>query len=474
MRRTQGRVCKAWLGAAARSGHKGAMQLLRSERGRGGEVRATLMLALPLIAGQLSVIGMNTVDVVLAGHLGAEVLGAVAVGTALFHLGNMAALGVNAAMSPSVAHLDGGGRRGEVGALFRQGLMIAAAVGLLLTAFVWWGAPALGRAFGLSGDLAARSRDFLHGAAAAIPALSLFYACRGLSEGLMQPRPTMGFGLLGLLLLIPVGYGLMFRLGLGAWGSGLATSIVCWTQLSGFALWLRFSGRYRGIGWRCGQRRPDPLAIMRLLRIGLPMAVTLLMESAMFSAAGLAIGTLGAAAVASHMVALNVAAFSFMVPLGIALAVTVRVGHAAGRGDPAAVRRAGLTGMGMALAVQSLSGTAMLTIPDMIAGLFTSDPAVRGGAVLLLRLAGVFQLSDGLQVTANGALRGLRDTRVPMLVTGFAYWCVGMPVALALAFGAGWGAPGMWCGLIAGLTTAAGLLTTRFLRLSRRIGRRPR
>jgi MATE family multidrug resistance protein len=451
------------------------MQYLRPSRAAVHEARATIALALPLIGGQLSVMGMSTVDAVLAGHLSGEVLGAVGVGTALFHLANMTCLGVNAALSPSVAQLDGARRRGEIGPLFRQALVIALTLGLGLMLVVALAEPLLVRPLGFSAALASDTQAFLRGIAPAVPALSLFYACRGLSEGLSMPRPTMGFGLLGLALLMPTGYVLMYGVfglpGLGAFGCGVATSLVAWMQVAGFGLWLRFSGRYRGLGWRSGPRRLDPAAIAGLLRIGVPMAVSTLMESGMFSAAGLAIGTFGAAAAASHQVALNVAAFCFMVPLGVALATTVRVGNAAGRGDTIGVRRAGLTGMGLALGAQTLSGTMLLSVPEAIAALYTNDPGVQAAASVLLRIAGIFQLSDGLQVTASGALRGLKDTRLPMIITAAAYWAVGMPVALALAFGAGWQAPGMWCGLIAGLTVAAALLTLRFLRLSAKLRR---
>lgn len=444
-------------------------------RGVRGELRATAALALPLIAGQLSTMGMNTVDVVLAGHLGATVLGAVAVGTALFYLANVAAIGVNAALAPSVAQLEGARRRTEVGPLARQGLLIAAVLGLLLAGFVYIVAPRMTVLLGFAPTIALPARAYLHGVAPALPALSLFYACRGLSEGLALPLPTMLIGALGLLLLIPVGYALMYGAAglpaLGAFGCGLATSLVCWAQLLAFAAFLRLSPRYRGLGGRGCGLWPDGVAIAGLLRVGVPMAVSLLLETSMFNGAGLAIGTLGAVAVASHQVALSVAAFSYMVPLGVALAVTVRVGQAAGRGDPAGVRRAGVTGFALALAIQCVSGGLMLAFPHAIAALYTQDAAVRAGAAALLRIAGVFQLSDGLQVVASGALRGLKDTRLPMWITFVAYWGVGMPLALLLAFGEGWQAPGMWIGMIAGLTVAAALLSTRFFTLARRFAR---
>jgi MATE family multidrug resistance protein len=213
---------------------------------------------------------------------------------------------------------------------------------------------------------------------------------------------------------------------------------------------------------------PDFAVIGGLLRIALPMAATVLMEAGLFGATGLLIGRLGEDAVASHQIALNVAVVSFMVPLGVAMATTIRVGNAAGRGDGAAVRRAGLVGISFTILTQLGSGGAMLLVPGALVSLYTNDPAVDAGAVSLLRLAGIFQLSDGIQVASNGALRGLKDTRVPMFITGFAYWCVGMPVGCWLTFQQGLAARGMWIGLIAGLTTAAVLLTWRFLSLSRR------
>jgi MATE family multidrug resistance protein len=439
------------------------------------EARATVALALPLIAGQLSIFGMNVAEVLLAGHLGAHVLGTVALGSALFNIANLAAAGVNAAVAPSVAQLDGARLRRETGPLFRQALAIASVLGVLLAALVAIGGPRAAAAFGFAPALAADVGGFLRAVAPAAFGLSLFYCCRGFSEGLSLTRPTMLFGLLGLAVLVPVGYALMYgALGLpalGARGAGFAYDIAIGAQTVGFALWLRFSGRYRGVGWRAGSRRLDGGAIAGLLRVGLPMAVSLVLETTLFSAAGLAIGLFGEVAESGHQIALNVAALSFMVPLGVAIATTVRVGNAVGRGDASGVRRAGACGMGLALLAQSASGATMLLAPGAIARLYSDDPAVIGAAVAFLRIAGVFQLSDGLQVAAIGALRGLKDTRMPMLITALAYWGIGFPVALLLSFRLGFGPVGMWYGLIAGLTVAAGLLTARFAALSRKLGR---
>ncbi|MCW3473780.1 MATE family efflux transporter [Limobrevibacterium gyesilva] len=435
--------------------------------GVAAEVRATLRLAAPLIASQLAAVGQNVVDIMLAGHLGAHVLGAVAVGTNVWSLALMTTVGMMMALSPSVAQLDGARRRDEIGPLFRQALWLALGAGLLFMAAVYLAGPKLVAAMGIAPALIPDVTAFLHAVSFAAPAVSLYMALRGLSEGLSLPRPSMLFSLLGLILLAPIGYVLMYQVGLGAFGSGIAMSVVCWLQLLGFAAYVRRHPRYRRLGWERGRRGPDPAAIAGLLRLGGPMAVSVLMEVGLFSGAALFVARFGETAVASHQVALSVASVTFMVPLGIALATTVRVGNAAGRGDRAGVRRAGFIGIGLAVACQAVAALVMLVLPLTIAGLYTGDPAVLQTAAGLLFLAALFQLSDGIQVASAGALRGLKDARLPMLITIFSYWAVGMPTGWFLAFAQDWRTPGMWVGLIAGLTCAAGLLLARFHMLSR-------
>ncbi len=432
------------------------------------EVRATIRLALPLITGQLAVMGENVVLMVLSGHLGAHVLGVVAVGSNVVGLAFMAMIGVMMSVSPSIAQLDGARRRAEVAPLFCQALWLALAAGLLLQVLVYNGGPPLVRAFGVDPTLFEDVTIFLHAVSFALPPLSLYMACRGLSEGLSLTRPSMFFSVLGLLALTPTGYVLMYPMGLGAFGCGIAVATVAWVQLAAFAIFLLSSPRYRGLGWHDGRLLPDISVIAGLLRIGAPMAVSVAMEAGLFTAAALAIGRFGDATVAGHQIALSVSAITFMVPLGIAMAITVRVGNAVGRGDPAGMRRAGLVGIGLTLVSQTVSCALMLGLPGPIASIYSSDPAVVVGAALLLHFAAAFQFSDGIQVASNGALRGLKDARMPMLITGFSYWCVGMPVGWYLAFPMGLQAPGMWVGLIAGLSCAAALLFLRFFLLSRR------
>ena len=436
------------------------------------ELRATLFLAVPMIVAQLALFGQLVVEAILAGHLDGRVLAAVALGGSIGFVGNILCSGVMLAVPPSVAQLDGALRRGEVAALFRQALLLALAVGLVLGAVSYWGGPALIAGIGTPPDLARDATAYLHASALGLPAVAVFFACRGTSEGLSMPRPTVLISAASLIVLLPLGYTLMYNasgVAAQARGAGLAGCLVSTLEAVIFAAWLRFGRPYRGIGWGHGRLGLDWSAQRGLLRIGLPMAGSLLMESGMFSAAALAIGRFGAVQVASHQIALNVAGVAFMVPLGIAYAMTVRIGRAVGEGDRAGIRRAGVVGFGLVLCSQTLSSALIFSLRWPIARLYTTDPEVVAGAAGLLLLAGVFQFGDGFQVAANGALRGIKDARVPMLLTAIAYAAIGLPLGLYLAVGEGLAARGMWVGLIAGLTTAAILLSWRFVRLSRHL-----
>ncbi|MDR3386629.1 MAG: MATE family efflux transporter [Rudaea sp.] len=437
------------------------------------EFRETLALAAPLVLGQLSAIGMNVVDVLLAGHYDAQTLAAVAIGTSIWSLAIVTAIGVMLALPPSVAQLAGAGAHDRIGPLFRQSLWLALALGLLLFAGVRHAGPLL-RAIGISFTIVEDAKKFLCAISWGAPALTGYFALRGLSEGLALTRPTMYFGFLGLVALAPVGYVLMYgAFGLparGAQGSGMATASVLWLQLAAFAVYIGARRHYQGLAPFGRFDWPHPNTILGLLRLGVPMGVALLMEAGLFVAAALLIGSMGATIVASHQVAINVASVAFMLPLGVAMATTVRVGRAVGRGDAEGVRYAGFVGIGVSLLTQTLSCAAMALFPRGIAALYTDDAGVAALAAQLLLLAAVFQFSDGIQVTANGALRGLKDTTVPMVITMLAYWGVGMPLGYWLGFGLGMGARGIWMGLIAGLTGAALLLFLRFARMARGYG----
>jgi MATE family multidrug resistance protein len=433
------------------------------------EIRTTATLAAPLVAGHVSTGLISFVDSVIAGHHGTQTLASVAVGTALFWLPVVVPMGTLMALPPSVSQLDGAGRRGEIGALFRQSLWLAAALGAVLFAFLTFVVHALAP-MGIAPEIIPGAIDFLHGIRWGVPALTLFFCMRYLAEGLHWTLPTMVLSAAGLLVLVPLGYVLTFgEFGLpelGAAGLGYASATMMWLQAAGFAFVLARARRFADL--RLFERFDPPHwpAIRGLLGTGLPIGVTVLMEGGLFIATALLIGRLGEVPAAAHQIAVNVASLSFMVPMGLAEATTVRVGHSLGRGDLPGVRRAAWAGLVIVIGTQLLSGAALLLGNEFIVGFYTRDAAVAALAATLLLYAAAFQFPDGVQVLSAGALRGLGDTRVPMGLAAFAYWGIGMPLGAGLGLAWGWGPTGMWLGLIAGLTVAAVLLGARFVRSS--------
>jgi multidrug resistance protein, MATE family len=222
---------------------------------------------------------------------------------------------------------------------------------------------------------------------------------------------------------------------------------------------------YGRAGWR-----PGP-ATGEVLRLGGPIALIITAEAWLFLIGALLMARFGTDAVAAHQIAINFASVTFMVPLSIGMATTVRVGYAAGAGDAAGVRLRGLAGIGMGACFAAFSAALMALLPGPIIALYTDAPGVAPLAAAFLAYAAVFQLADCVQATANGALRGIKDTRVPMLITVSAYWLVGLPLAVALAFNTAFGPAGVWLGFIAGLAVAAGGLAARFLHRTRASGR---
>ncbi len=428
-------------------------------------------LALPLVVGQLLAMLMNVADTVLGGHHGPHTLAVIAVGSAVWSLVLIACLGLLFAIPPNVAQRDGAGRRDEIAPLLSQALWIAWAIGLTLFILLR-AASLLLDVMAVDPSLRADTAAFLKAASWGAPGLATFFALRFFCEGLGYTRATLYVSAMGLLVLIPLGYGLIFgRFGFaehGAVGAGIALACTVWLQAVSMAIFVLHHPRFADLHLLRGFSRPRWSLIRDLLGLGLPIAIMILMEGSLFVVTALLIGSLGANAVASHQVAINVASITFMVPLGIGMATTVRVGHAVGAGDALRARSAAEAGLLLAITAQLVSATMLAVFAPQIAALYTGDIVVGSLAAQLMVYAAIFQFSDGLQVVAASALRGLKDARVPALLTAIAYWGIGMSVGWYCAFRLGRGAPGMWIGLIAGLTAAATLLLARlFLRLRR-------
>ena len=431
------------------------------------EMRVSFVLALPLFLSQVSSMAMNIVDTVLAGRHGPVTLAAVGVGSAVWSVVILVSIGVLMAVPPTVSQLNGAGRRADIGPVFRQALWLALGLGLALIFVVRGGAVAL-EPLGITAEARPEAVAFLHAISWGAPGLALFFCLRNLSEGVAWTLPSMVFGLLGLTLLAPLGWGLMFGADLGAAGLGYAVAIVLWCQAAAMAVYLWRAPRFADLGLFTRFDPPSWPPIRALLKLGLPMGVSVFMEGSLFVATALLVGTLGTTQMAAHQIAILMASLCFMVPLGVAMATTVRVGHAVGAGDLPGVRWSAAAGFSLAMIAQTLSAVVLVAGAAWLAALFTTDPAVIALASLLMAYAAVFQYPDGLQALSAGSLRGLKDVRVPMIITVLAYWGFGLPLGAWLGISQGQGAPGLWTGLILGLSVAATLLGWRFWRMARR------
>jgi multidrug resistance protein, MATE family len=444
------------------------------------EIRQTLLLAGPVIGSQLAQVSMGFVDTVMVGRLGAEALAGVALGHTILFFVLLICMGMAFAVGPMVSQAFGAGDEAAIGRSVRQGLWLGVLLSMPAIAVIAL-TPSFLLAIGQSPEIVTLTRSYLYAAMWGIPGFIFFSALRSFVEGLSRPRPILVITLVGVAFNISGNYVLMFgKLGfpaLGLVGTGIATSIVMWVMCLLLALYVhrsRYFTRHRVFR---PVRRPDPAVLGELVRIGWPIGVTFGIESALFTVTALMIGYLGAVPLAAHQVALQCAAFTFMVPLGIGIAGSVRVGQAAGRGDFHAVRRSGFVAISLSAVFMIMAAVAFWTIPSTIISLYLdlddpSNASVVQMATRLLAIAAVFQVFDGVQVSAGGALRGLKDTRVPMFIGAISYWGVGLTSGYFFGFVLGGGAQGLWWGLVGGLATAAVLLTLRFARSAGRRGRR--
>jgi MATE family multidrug resistance protein len=436
------------------------------------EASATTRLALPIVATQLAQVSIMTVDVLFLGRLGPEALAAGALGWNLVFMVTIFGFGICMAAAPMMAQAIGRkrGQLRDVRRSMRQAFWASGLVALLGVALLSRSSWALAL-LGQDPAIVAVAADYVDALAwGLLPAL-WFMVLRQFTGALQRPRAALVAQLVALAVNVLGNWALIFgNLGmpaLGVVGSGVATTIANWVSflgLLGFVLVDRRMRRYSLLGrfWRADWPR-----LLELFRLGLPVAGVLLLEVALFSAAVYAIGAISTEQLAAHQIAIQCAAVTFMVPFGLAQAATVRVGLAAGAGDREGVRRAGWTPFFLGLAFMSATAVALWAWGRPIAGLFLdlsvpANAAVALVAVEFLAVAAVFQVFDGSQTIAMGALRGLKDTRVPMAFAALGYWVLGFTAGCVAAFPLGMGGLGVWIGLALGLGAVAILATARF------------
>jgi MATE family multidrug resistance protein len=441
------------------------------------ELTETLKLAVPIALTQLGQIAMMTTDLALIGRLGDEAVAAAALAHTVFFVTFTFGMGLVSAVAPLAAQAFGARNPRLVRRALRVGLWAALMISLPMIALPLFGEQIL-LMLGQAPATAHLAQKYLLGLAwGGMPAL-WFLAIRGFMGAVNRPEPGLWITLAAIpanallvWLLIHGGFGLP-RLEL--FGAGLATTIINFGMFLA-ALWFAASRRpfkkYHVLGriWRI-----DWALMRQLIFIGAPISIAFLLEYGLFGAAGLLMGLIGTTPLAAHQIALQIAAILFMVPFGIGMAATVRVGHAVGRNDAPAVRRAGFIATLLGIVFMSVMTLAVILGRYAIARFFFGEAAESAGAVIeltaaLLLVGATFFVADGIQTVVAGALRGLNDTRLPLLFAAISYWLVGFPIACGLGFQTRLGAIGVWIGLSCGTALYAVLLILRFRLLARRL-----
>jgi len=441
-----------------------------TDMGQRSHLRAILKLGAPLVVNNLAYASITFADTVMSGHIGADALAAVAVGSNALQLQSLIGAGMMMALAPIVAHDYGAGRDAAAGRYMRQALWIALAMSVL-PLVVAFSATRVYTAVGTAPSIIPTATAYTQAVCCGVPAMFALQALTYTSEGLGRTRTIMLMTVLALPVNVLFNWVFMFghwgAPALGAVGAGVASAITIWLAL-GFMILLMKRPSYARFALFARFEWPSATGLRTILRLALPFTGSLLAEGSLFIGATLMVSALGAVIVAAHQVALSYSLLTYMIPAAFHSATTVRVGHMLGSGQAAEARRAGYIGIALCTGLMVISALVLVLARGPISRVYTDDPAVLEVATTLLLLAGLFQISDGLQLGCSGALRGYQDARIPLAITVVAYWGIGFTLAWVFGIVRGGGAPGVWLGLIAGLTAAAALLGARFGAVSAR------
>jgi multidrug resistance protein, MATE family len=432
------------------------------------ETRAQLVLALPILGGQLAQTANGFVDTVMAGRVSAVDLAAVAVGASVWVPVYLFMTGVLMSATPVLSRKLGAQAYHRINPIAQQGLWLAMGLGLLAALVLRSMTPVLAW-MNVDEQLRPLVLGYLEALSWGMPGAALFLTLRSYTEAMSHTRPVLWISVAGLLINIPSNYVLIYgKLGmpaLGGVGCGWATSLVFWCMALMMAGYIGRHPVYARARLHLRRTHLEARTAWYIFRLGLPVGLSIFFEVSIFAMIALLISSLGPTVVAGHQVALNFTGLLFMIPLSLALAVTVRVGRGRGEGNPAAVRQSIRTAMTMTAVIGISAGSLLYLFRHQVPMLYSNDLAVQALAAKLLLFAALYQVSDAWQVTVSGALRGFEDTTVPMFITLLAYWGIGLPIGYVLALTnlvvPAMGPEGFWIGLLSGLTAAAIMLSIR-------------
>jgi MATE family multidrug resistance protein len=428
-------------------------------------ISRTLILAVPVIIGQLGLIMMGVVDSLMVGELGADYLAAAALANHIVILILIVGLGVSMAVTPLVAISIGGGKRDEAQNLFKQSLVVNFAFGIIMTILILISSeliPYLNQP-PLVTKYASSYTKIL--AISIIPWM-IYQSYKQFIEGLSITHPPMVVTIIANIVNVFVNWLLIFgnfgfpKLELD--GAGIATSASRIFMVIVMIIYVNRSKRFQEFDVSLIVRSFNNSVIKRILRLGLPSGFQYFFEVGAFSFTVVMVGWLGAKSLAAHQIAINLASISFMAVTGISAAGGIRVGNAVGKGDIKETRKAGFSAVILGASIMFCAGLIFVTLRNYLPSLYISDQDVISIASSLLVIAALFQLSDGTQAVGIGILRGLTDVKAPTLITFIAYWIIGLPVGYILGFIFELGVQGVWIGLLIGLTVSALMLTLRF------------
>lgn len=435
------------------------------------EWRTLAMLGGPILIAQIAQMANGVIDTVMAGHASARDLAAVGIGSSLWMPLFLFFMGLLGALQPIISGYNGARTLEKIMPATWQGLYLAAAGSVIMILLLTNVQPVLAL-LNLERDTAGITQGYLNAFAVGVPAMLMMTALRGLTDGLGHTRVIMAFSVLSTLINLPLNYIFIYgKLGLpamGGVGCGWATSLSNGIAAVALLVYLNRSHAYRRFHLLADWAKPELQGLMYILKLGVPIGFTIFVEASMFSVIALFLAPLGPVVVAGHQIALNVVSLLFMLPLSIGMALTLRVSFLIGAGAPDTARLISRSSLILAAATALVFAVLLWVFSEGIAALYTGEVEVQQVTIRLLLFAALFQIADVIQVTCISALRGYKDTRIPMFIMLFSFWGVGLPLGYLLTFtDVFWpamGAAGFWVGLTGGLTSASILLGWRLFR----------
>jgi len=434
------------------------------------EIGETIHLALPVLIGQLGQMMMGVVDTVMVGQVGAASLAAASIALGLFILILIFGIGVSMALSPLVAMSVGSNDYARIGMIFKQGLLVNFLLSVFLSIITIAGSGIIAH-LDQPPEVVELATGYLRIMGLSIVPIMIFQTYKQTIEGMQVMHPAMIITLLANLVNVfgnwILIYGNFGMPALGLIGAGWSTFITRMLMALAIIAYVSRQQRFTTFGIAVNSLKPDKQIIAKILKIGVPSGVQYFFEVGAFSGSAVIIGWIGTADLAAHQIAINLASISYMFALGISAAATIRVGTAVGKRDKTAVRAAGFNAILLSASVMGIFGILFIGLRNFLPALYIDDPQVISIASSLLIIAALFQMFDGTQAVGVGILRGIADTRVPMIISFVAYWIVGLPGGYLLGFIFKLGVQGVWIALLCSLLVSASMLSLRFHKKSK-------